>query len=361
MSIVSAQSVAKALDPNRYEVTLIGIDKTGRWLLADQAKQLISGSNVKKVEVVQEGSRAITLLPYKDSNPIMATNNTSPSPSGLPRFDVIFPVLHGSYGEDGTIQGLFELASIPYVGSGVLGSAIGMDKEIAKVVYASAGIPVVPAKTIRKHEFSKNSGGIVDDIIQSLGLPFFIKPANMGSSVGVHKISRREDAEAKIRNAFLYDTKVLAEKAINARELEVSVLGNHEPKASVIGELVATHEFYSYEAKYVDADGAKYFIPAENLTADQVKRIQDYSLRAFKAIECRGMARVDFFLDKSSGNIYLNEINTIPGFTPISMYPKMWAASGLSYSQLLDELIRLAIEQHREKSELKTTYQDELG
>lgn len=363
VSIVSAQSVAKALNPDRYEVTLIGIDKAGRWILADKAKQLMSGTNVQQVEVVKEGARDVTLLPYHEKqNLILAsTDQTSPVQSQaqppLPKLDVIFPVLHGSYGEDGTIQGLFELASIPYVGSGVIGSAIGMDKEIAKVVYASAEIPVVPARTVRKHEFAKKSGEIIDSIIRDFGLPFFIKPANMGSSVGVHKISKKEDALTKFNNAFLYDTKVLAEKAIDARELEVSVLGNHEPRASVIGELVATHDFYSYEAKYVDAEGAKYFIPAQDLTDQQMKTIQDYALRAFKAIECRGMARVDFFLDRKTGAIYLNEINTIPGFTPISMYPKMWAASGLQYSDLLDELIRLAFEQHREKSELKTTYQ----
>lgn len=356
VSILSAQSVYKALDPAKYDVTMIGIGKDGRWLLPRETKALLATSDVRAVKIPTDAT-AVTLLPYEsENNSVIAVDAGGPSVS---KFDVIFPVLHGSYGEDGTMQGLLELANVAYVGSGVLGSAIGMDKEIAKVLFAAAGIPVVPFRTVRKHEFLKHGQKIVEQAAAEFGYPLFVKPANMGSSVGVHKIKNAGEAMAKFSNAFLYDTKVLVEKAIDAREIECSVLGNHEPRASVLGELSSTHEFYSYEAKYVDPDGAKYDIPAKNVPADVEKKMRDFAVRAFTAIECRGLGRVDFFLDKKTNEIYLNEINTIPGFTSISMYPKMWAATGLSYAELIDELIRLAISQHEEKSSLKTSYQGE--
>lgn len=356
VSIVSAQSIAKALDPEKYEAILIGINKEGQWLLPGESNSLLklSGNDVRQVKIAED-ARSVTLLPYQASDCMIDVASGSHKSSN-PKIDVIFPVLHGTYGEDGTMQGLLELANIPYVGSGVLGSAIGMDKEIAKVLFAAAGIPVVPFISLRKHQFEKSPEESIAKAIRQFGFPFFIKPANMGSSVGVHKIKSETECLAKFKNAFLYDTKILIEKAIDARELECSVLGNDHPQASVVGELSATHEFYSYEAKYVDPSGAEYSIPAKGLSPQQSEKIREFAVRAFTAIECRGMARVDFFLDRKTGEIYLNEINTIPGFTQISMYPKMWEASGVPYKELLSRLVQLAVERHREKSQLKTSY-----
>lgn len=355
VSIVSAMSVAKALDKNKYDVTMIGIDKTGRWVLPDE-QTLLEFQNNPRLLQLKNLKESLGVLPYEGSKQIVSANSNQQI--AMPeKFDVIFPVLHGTYGEDGTIQGLLELSNIPYVGSGVLGSSLGMDKDLAKRVFSAAGIPVVPWLTIRKIDYVKNQKGIIEQAEKEFGYPYFVKPANMGSSVGVHKVKSREDASEKLRDAFLYDTKILIEKAISARELEVSVLGNHEPKASIVGEIIPTHEFYSYEAKYIDENGAHLKIPAENLSQNQAEKIQNFAVKAFQSIECRGLGRVDFFLDKNSGEIFLNEINTIPGFTSISMYPKLWAATGLQYPQLLDELIHLAIEQHKEKNDLKTSFE----
>jgi len=340
VSIVSATSVAKALDPSRYEVTMIGIDKTGRWSLPDQ-KNILTHKNVRELKLSQE-SKTVSLVPFQSDRQFLSMNN---SVANTPtHFDVIMPILHGTYGEDGTIQGLLELASLPYVGSGVLGSALGMDKDASKRLFHAANIPVVPWITLRKHEFQKNADKYLKQIENEFGFPFFVKPANMGSSVGVHKVKTKAEAADKINDAFLYDTKILVEKAISARELEVSILGNHEPKASIVGEIIPTHEFYSYEAKYLDENGAHLKIPAENISPEMTQKIQNLACQAFQALECRGLARVDFFLDKTTGELYLNEINTIPGFTSISMYPKLWEASGLTYPKLLDQLIQLAIE-----------------
>jgi D-alanine-D-alanine ligase len=353
VSIVSAGSVYKALDKNKYEVTMIGIDKTGRWLLPSESERLASQQNPRLTEL-NKMNQTMSLVPFQSKNQIVPIDGSSATAQN---FDVIIPILHGTYGEDGTIQGLLELANIPYVGSGVLGSALGMDKDAAKRIWAQAKIPVVPWMTVRRHDFSKNSEKILAEIHKNFPYPYFAKPANMGSSVGVHKIKSSQDELEKIRDAFLYDTKILIEKGIDARELEVSVLGNYEPKASVVGEIIPTHEFYSYESKYIDENGAHLKIPAENLKPEQITHIQKMAIDAFKAIECRGMGRVDFFLDRITGQLYLNEINTIPGFTSISMYPKLWEAAGLKYADLLDELIRLAFERHEEKNSLKTTFE----
>lgn len=355
VSIVSALSVYKALDKNKYDVTLVGIDKDGRWLLPEQTQLLAQSENPRLIKL-NEVKNTVSMLPFETTKTIVSVEPSSSTPSEM-KFDVVVPILHGTYGEDGTIQGLLELAHIPYVGSGVLGSSVGMDKDMAKRVLRDAGIPVVPFQTVRKSEFKKNSKIIVDHAIKEFGFPFFVKPANLGSSVGVHKVKNEKEAYLKIEDAFLYDTKVLIEKAIDARELEVSVLGNENPRASVVGEIVPQHEFYSYEAKYIDENGALLKIPAELLTNAQSDQIRDMAVKAFLAIECQGLARVDFFLDRKSGKIYINELNTIPGFTSISMYPKLWAATGLKYADLLDELIKLAIERHRARKELKTTYE----
>jgi D-alanine-D-alanine ligase len=271
----------------------------------------------------------------------------------LTELDVIFPVLHGSFGEDGTLQGLFELNGIAYVGAGVLGSSVGMDKALFKDVMIANQIPVVPSILIHGNEI-KDMSAVLDRVEEFGEFPVFVKPANMGSSVGVHKCRDVEEAATAILDAARYDRRILVEKGINAREIELSVLGNHQPKASVVGEIKPTAEFYSYEAKYHD-DSSELIIPAD-LTSDQSRMLAEFAVSAYTAIDCAGMARVDFLVDKDSGEIFLNELNTIPGFTPISMYPKLWEASGLTYSELIDELIRLALERKTERDQLVRKY-----
>lgn len=359
VSVVSATNVFNALDKAKYDVTLVGIDKGGRWLLPDQTLLLANKENPRLVNLKKE-QREVSLVPFESSKSLVAVEGAAPGVAGG-RFDVIVPIMHGTYGEDGTIQGLFELANLPYVGSGVLGSSVGMDKDVSKRLLAAAGIPVVPARVLKRHEFEKDPKSIADSLVKELGLPFFVKPANMGSSVGVHKVKTADEAVAKLKDAFRYDVKVLAEKGVAARELECAVLGHNDPKASVVGEIIPTHEFYSYEAKYIDENGAHLKIPAENVSPETTKRIQELSVRAFRTLELSGMARVDFFLDKNTGELFLNEVNTIPGFTQISMYPKLWMASGKTYAGLLDELIQLALERHAEKNSLKTSFDPAEG
>jgi D-alanine-D-alanine ligase len=251
---------------------------------------------------------------------------------------------------------MLEMAQIPYVGSGVLGSALGMDKEVAARLFNAAGIPTVPSMCVRKHEFLADAAAVEATLTKAFDFPFFVKPANAGSSVGVHKVKSREGIHAALEDAFSFDLKVLVQNAIDARELEVSVLGNENPKASIVGEIVPKHEFYSYEAKYIDENGAELKIPAEDLPEETREKARAWAVQAFKTLECKGLARVDFFLDRKKGDLYLNEINTIPGFTRISMYPKMWEASGIGYSQLLDELIRLAMDDFEKRRALRVTY-----
>jgi D-alanine-D-alanine ligase len=339
VSIVSAMSIYNALDKQKYDVTMIGIDPEGRWVLPDQTKLLAQKDNPRLIKLNKEKEVEVK--------------------AGMAGMDVIFPVLHGTNGEDGTVQGLLELAQIPFVGCGVLGSAICMDKEVARTLMKAAGIPVVETISVDIDEYKKNTKTLLDQAEKQLGYPYFVKPANAGSSVGVHKVKSRADAEKLVTDSFRYDLKVLFEHAVDAREIECAVLGNANPKASNLGEIVPRHEFYSYEAKYMDENGAELCIPPKGLKPEMTKRIQDCAVKAFKALQCRGMARVDFFLDRKTNELYLNELNTIPGFTNISMYPKMWEASGLPYPKLLDELIRLAIEFHEKKSRLKTTYEPE--
>jgi len=352
VSIVSATSVYKALDKDKYDVSLIGIDKEGRWLLPEDTRLLANTSNPRLIKLNNE-HQSVAPVPYQSTSALVDVGGGKTSSGG---FDVIIPILHGTNGEDGTIQGLLELTQIPYVGSGVLGSAVGMDKDVSRRLLKEAGIPVVPTVTLHNHEFKRDPQAVIKKAA-TLGLPFFIKPANAGSSVGVHKIKSLDgDALEKFNDAFSFDTKVLAEKSVAARELECSVLGNHEPKASIVGEIVPNHEFYTYEAKYLDENGADLKIPAVGLSKELTAKIQTLAVQAFRALELRGMARVDFFLDKNSGELYLNEVNTIPGFTSISMYPKLWEASGLAYPKLLDELIRLAMELKKERRALRTSY-----
>jgi D-alanine-D-alanine ligase len=274
--------------------------------------------------------------------------------NALPTLDVVFPVLHGTFGEDGTVQGLLELADVPYVGAGVLASAAGMDKDVMKRLFRDAALPIVPWELILRSEWQNDPGAVRKRIEKQLRYPLFVKPVNLGSSVGISKVHGRRELEAALNLAAQYDRKILVEKGIDAREIECSVLGNDHPQASVPGEVLSVNEFYDYEAKYIKP-GSELVIPAK-LTPRQTKQVREVAIRAFRAVDGAGMARVDFLLDRKTGKVYLNEINTIPGFTSISMYPKLWEASGLPYSRLLDRLIELALERYREKSSTRFTY-----
>jgi D-alanine-D-alanine ligase len=268
--------------------------------------------------------------------------------------DVIFPVLHGTFGEDGTVQGLLELAGIPYVGAGVLGSSVGMDKDVMKRLFRDAGLPVVPWVVILRSEWQRDARAVRRRIESKIGYPLFVKPANLGSSVGISKVHNCRQLGPALSLAASYDQKIIVEKGLDAREIECSVLGDDTPEASIPGEIVSVNEFYDYEAKYVK-EGSELIIPAK-LTAQQTRRVREWAIRAFQITDCAGMARVDFLLDRRRGKLFVNEINTIPGFTPISMYPKMWEASGLAYPKLLDRLIALGLERHREKKRNRYTY-----
>ena len=346
VSIASAQSVLRALDPEKYEAVPIGIAKDGRWLVGESAQKLLP-------DVLKRGHRVV-LPPDPIAGSLMSVGE---SPAGPPsRVDVMFPVLHGTFGEDGTVQGLLELAGIPYVGAGVLASSVGMDKDVQKRLFREAGIPVVEYLAVPRTEWQRNPAAVEKAVAKKFRFPVFVKPATLGSSVGMTKVRRPSGLPAAMDEAAQYAQKILVERAVNGREIEVAVLGNEDPRTAVPGEIIPHREFYDYTAKYLE-EGTQLRIPAK-LAPAQVKRFQDYARRAFLAIECRGMARVDFFLEKRNGKIYLNELNTIPGFTSISMYPKMWEASGVSYNQLIDRLIELAIEEHQERS--RTKYAIEL-
>jgi D-alanine-D-alanine ligase len=366
VSLASAAAVFANLDRTRYEAVPIRIEKDGRWALADRPPTAASAAEVieaARLEAARpsRGGREVHLVARPseetilsiDRSPSRATEISNAFVTGL-NLDVIFPVLHGPYGEDGTIQGLLELANIPYIGAGVLASAVGMDKEIMKVVFAAAGLPVGPYRVVLRREWEKRGDAIAAELERSLRFPMFVKPANLGSSVG---ISKAKDT-ARLRDAMdlagSFDRKIVIEAAVpDARELECAVLGNDEPEASVVGEVIPSREFYDYEAKYLD-EGSQVVIPAD-LPARIGEEVRRLSVAAFKSIDCAGMARVDFLLAGRKGEIFLNEVNTIPGFTTISMYSKLWAASGVEYPALLDRLIALAIERHQEKQQLRTS------
>ncbi len=351
VSLVSARSVLNALDPEKYHITQIGISLTGAWMVGDDVLDAL---------MTNDTSRLSTAVMFPDpARPQVFTIAAGEGADRIELFaelDLIFPVLHGTFGEDGTMQGLFELNGLAYVGAGVLGSSVGMDKALFKDVMIANQIPVVPSILVNRAELN-DINRLLDRIEKFGEYPLFVKPANQGSSVGVHKCRDMEEAIAGIMDASRYDRRILVEKGINARELEVSVLGNHNPRVSVVGEIRPTAEFYSYEAKYHD-DSSELIIPAK-LSPEQSSQLRDYAIKAYQVIDCAGMARVDFLLDKDSGEIFLNELNTIPGFTPISMYPKLWQASGLSYSGLIDELIRLGLERKLEKDQLVRKYEYE--
>ena len=337
VSIASAASIFKHLDRSRYDPVPIRIEKDGRWALTSKAPTAISAAEVLK----QSSTEALQTI-----EPTAAV-----SPSGI---DVVFPVLHGTNGEDGTIQGLLELANVPYVGCGVLGSAAGMDKAVMKKLFTVAGLPVGPYVVALRHEWDRDPAGIRQRVRDELRYPVFVKPANLGSSVGISKAKADADFNAAMELALQFDRKVVIEAAVpNAREIECAVLGNDDPEASLPGEVIPSREFYDYEAKYID-DNSKTIIPAP-LSDAETAEIRRLSIEAFKAVECSGMARVDFLLSRDTGGLFVNEVNTIPGFTTISMYPKMWEASGLPYPALLDRLIQLALERHGEKQRLRTS------
>jgi D-alanine-D-alanine ligase len=349
VSLTSARAVIAALDREKYEVVPIGITKQGRWLAggdplaaleaAADTRLLPSGSRVPasptEAQAAAEVPSPLSLVP---------TSGAQPPAAHIPPVDVVFPVLHGPMGEDGTVQGLLELAGVPYVGCGVLGSAVGMDKAMMKAAFAAADLPLVAWRLVRRADWERDGEQMISKIEDQLRYPLFVKPANMGSSVGITKAIDRDSLRRGIEEAAGYDRRIVVEQGIDAREIEVSILGNDDPAASVPGEIVPSKDWYDYEAKYLGGE-SRILIPApiEPALADQVREM---GIRAFKAIDGAGLARVDFLLDRASGALYLNEVNTMPGFTAVSMYAKMWEASGLSYSRLLDRLIELALERH---------------
>ena len=345
VSLLSAQSVMGALDREKYEVVPVGITRDGRWLTGDAMTALSEGAG---------GGQPAALLPDPGAAGLMQLEETAGGGglTAVTHLDVLIPILHGPYGEDGTVQGLLELAGLPYVGAGVLGSAVGMDKAIFKQVMAASGLPVLPWRLVLRSEWERGETAVLDSLEAALPYPMFTKPANLGSSVGISKCADREALAAGLREAARHDRRIVVEQGSNARELEVAVLGNDDPVASVVGEIRPRREFYDYTAKYLAApDSDEYselIIPAE-LEGETAVYIRQLAIRAYRAIDCAGMGRVDLLMDKESGALYINEINTIPGFTRISMYPKLWEASGLPYPKLLDRLIELALERHREK------------
>ncbi len=372
VSLLSAASVVKAIDKDKYEVVPIGITKQGRWLTADHAERLLRGEH-KEERHFRAGDPDATpgaaVLAKGESVmvPPVPGGELQPFESDMPHrrlsdraidVDVIFPVLHGTFGEDGTIQGLLELADIPYVGAGVLGSAAGMDKDVMKRLFRQAGLDIVKHVTVLRSHWETDPKQVRREVEKALKYPVFVKPANLGSSVGISKVHGRGELDAAMNEAAKFDRKIIIEQAVGgksgrAREIECSVLGNDEPQASVAGEVVPCAEFYDYNAKYID-EGSQLIIPAK-LTRAQQKKVQEMAVKAFLAVECSGLARVDFLMDPKSGRIFVNEINTMPGFTSISMYPKLWGASGISYPDLIDRLIQLGLARFEEKKRNKYT------
>jgi D-alanine-D-alanine ligase len=346
VSLASAASVIRALDPEKYEAVPIGISKDGRWLVGTSAIKMLP-------DVLKSGERV--MLPADPSAAaLMPVGPSSGQPSVI--VDVVFPVLHGTFGEDGTVQGLLELAGLPYVGAGVLASSVGMDKDVQKRLFQQAGLPIVPFLAIPRSQWEHDRVKVLREIKKKFRFPLFVKPATTGSSVGMTRVKAAHEIGAAMDLAAQFGLKIMVERGVNAREIEVSVLGNEDVRASIPGEIIPHREFYDYTAKYLE-EGTRLVIPAP-LTKKQVATFQDYAVRAFRAIDGTGMARCDFFLERRTGKIFINELNTIPGFTSISMYPKMWEASGLPYPKLIDRLIQLALELHREKA--RTKYSIEL-
>jgi D-alanine-D-alanine ligase len=335
VSLQSAKNVYDAIDRSRFEPVLIGIDKNGVWRSTGGSLSLLNSSDPRRISLNPSGE-PVALTPASEGR-------LSTQAADSPKLDVIFPILHGPLGEDGTVQGLLKLAGVPFVGSGVLGSAVSMDKDVMKRLFRDAGLPIGKFLTFK-------SGGKLPsyaEILAAFGSPelkspFFIKPANMGSSVGISKVRSEAEFADAVKEAFKYDVKIIVEEFIPGREIECAVLGNENPIASIPGEVIPSHEFYSYDAKYIDENGARLEIPAK-LDGGCQKRVQELAIKAFQTLCCEGLSRVDFFL-KENGELLINEINTMPGFTKISMYPKLWEASGIGYTELISRLIKLALE-----------------
>ena len=371
VSIVSAQSVAASLDPKKYEVILIGITPEGSWLCDNDAGGAtgITGGVATMIaarlggaEIRREHStifEAFKKKSFKNLAPVQLS--LDPGKKGfyvgakhLP-VDVVFPVLHGPYGEDGMIQGLCEMASLPYVGCGVTAASTCMDKLVTKRILQSLDIPQVPFLSVTRDDINKNFPRIKTDVLKQLGLPCFVKPANLGSSVGISKVKKIAELKGALELAAEFDYSIIIEKGISAREIECAVLGNHTPEVSIAGEIVPSREFYDFYAKYVD-NSSELFIPA-HITKKQIATMQKIALDAYLILQCSGLSRIDFLMDKRTGKFYLNELNTMPGFTSISMYPKLWAASGIPYKKLLDRLIALGMERYKERQATKTTFE----
>jgi D-alanine-D-alanine ligase len=344
VSLASAASIIRGLDPQKYEAVPIGITKEGHWRVGAGAQKMLP-------EVLRTG-QGVVMSADPTESALMPIDGSAQGQ----KLDVVFPVIHGTFGEDGTMQGLLELAGLPFVGAGVLGSAIGMDKDIAKKLMQVAGIPVVPWIAVQRADWERQPKEIRRAVEKKFKYPVFVKPATLGSSVGMTKVHSRAELGPALDLAAEFAMKIMVERAVGAREIEVSVLGNHDPRASIPGEIVPHREFYDYAAKYLE-EGTQLLIPAK-LKKSEVKKVQAMAVTAFRALELSGMARVDFFIEKRGGKIFLNEVNTIPGFTSISMYPKLWEANGIPFRELVTKLIDLALEQHREKA--RTKYQIEL-
>ncbi len=372
VSLLSAASVLQAMDPAKYEAVPIGITKEGRWVTAGHAERLLRGEEPHEARALRAGDPESTpgaavlargeaivvppvplqgqsgMVPFQTADDVPARRWTDHTIN----VDVIFPVLHGTFGEDGTIQGLLELADLPYVGAGVLGSSAGMDKDVMKQLFRAAGLPLVKHVTVLRSDWEADRKRVQRALEGKLKYPVFVKPANLGSSVGISKAHNNAELPACMDEAARFDRKLVVEQGVGgkkqkARELECSVLGNDRPQASLPGEVVPVKEFYDYAAKYLE-EGSQLLIPAP-LTKAEIKRVQEMAVRAFRAVDCAGLARVDFLMEPRSRKIYVNEINTMPGFTSISMYPKLWAASGLPYPELIDRLIQLGLERHADK------------
>lgn len=348
VSLQSAKNIVDAIDPERYEAVLIGIDKQGSWHVSDPTNYLIHADDPKRIQL-NTSTEMISIIPGERH-----VQDEDDKAYVLNALDAVFPIVHGTLGEDGSLQGILRIADVPFVGPSVLSSAICMDKDIAKKLLAVAGIQVAKGFTFTREERDAIS---YEEVAATLGDSMFIKPANQGSSVGVSKVETKEEFERGVADAFLYDHKVVIEETVQGREIECSILGNEDPIASIPGEILPQTSFYSYESKYIDEDGATLEAPA-NLTDEQVKAVQDVSIRAYKTLQCEGLARVDVFLTED-GTIYVNEINTLPGFTKISMYPKLWEISGMSYTDLIHRLIELGIERHERDGLLKSSVWDE--
>jgi len=352
VSLASAESVMANLDRDKYEVVPIGITREGSWLLGTEPRTLRAAEQSASQDEGLEETTAVTLTGDPRLRRLIPVEKGEELGNrGV--LDVIFPVLHGTYGEDGALQGLLEMANVPYIGCGVLGSALGMDKEKMKLVFQAVGLPVADYLVYRRNQWERSPEFILDAVEQRLGFPCFVKPVNLGSSVGVNKAHDRIELEHAINIAAEYDRKIIIEHGINCREVECGVLGNDEPIASVVGEVLSSNEFYDYRAKYIDGK-SQVVIPADiaQATAEEVRR---QAVQAFLALDLSGLARVDFFIEKETGQVYINEVNTLPGFTTISMYPKLWEASGLPYTQLMDRLIELAIERHADRQRNRTS------